>query len=325
MAVSRPLSTGLLLLSLILAGGCVQDPILDLAPAHVPPEKVLVRINGEPLSIDEFDSEFLMMRIHYSAVTERDMRAIKRRLFEQIINRRILVQEARKDGVRVTRQEADAVLKDLLKDGPDGPGQVLKARGISQESWKRKILQELLAQKVVEKEVDSKVRISDKEVEDYYWSHLSNYWTPEAVHARHLVVQKKPDLDRVMKSLAQGDDFAKLASIFSLGPEKSQGGDWGVMATDRLLPAYLAALKPLKAGEISKPVKDVFGYHLFQLLERFPRRMRSFPEARAGIREALEREEKDLRFNEWMIGLKKASTIEVNKDMAPVIGVAWEE
>jgi parvulin-like peptidyl-prolyl isomerase len=296
-----------------------------MAPAHVPPEKVLVKINGEPLSIDEFDSEFLMMRIHYSAVTERDMRAIKRRLFEQIIDRRILVQQARKDGVRLTRSEADAAWRDVPKDGPDSPGQVLKARGVSQESWKRKILQELLAHKVVEKEVDPEVRISDKEVEDYYWSHLPNYWTPEAVHARHLVVQKKSDLDRVMKSLARGDDFAKLASIFSLGPERSQGGDLGVMATDRLSPAYLSAMRPLKTGAISKPVKDVFGYHLFQLLEWLPRRMRSFPEVRAGIRVDLEREEKDQRFNEWMMGLKKASTIEVNKDMAPVVGVVWEE
>ena len=46
---------------------------------------------------------------------------------------------------------------------------------------------------------------------------------------------------------------------------------------------------------------------------------------RVELREGLEREEKDQRFNEWMMGLKKASTIEVNKDMAPVVGVVWEE
>ncbi len=310
---------------LILAGGCAQEPLLDLAPAPVPLEKVLVRINGEPLSIDEFDSEFLMMRIHYSAVTERDMRAIKRRLFEQIINRRILVQQARKDGVRLSRTEADSALGEFLKEGPEGSWQVLKIRGVSQDSWKRKILQELLAKKVVEKEVNARVRITNKEVEDYYWSHLSDYQTSEAVHARHLVVQRKADLDRVKENLGKGEDFSKLASLFSVGPEKAQGGDWGPMAIDRLSPVYLSALRSLKAGEISKPVKDVFGYHLFQLVEWLPRRMRSFPEVRSEIREALEREEKDQRFNEWMAGLKKASTIEVNKDMAPVIGVVWEE
>ncbi len=310
---------------MVLFGGCAQDGYLDLAPAPVPPEKVLVKINGEPLSIDEFDSEFLMMRIHYSAVTERDMRAIKKRLFEQIINRRILVQQARKDGIRLTQAEADQALKDLLKDGPEAPWQVLKARGISRDSWKRKVLQELLAKKVVAREVDPQVRITDKEVEDYYWSHLSDYWTPEAVHVRHLVVQRKADLERVEAGLAQGEEFPKLISVFSAGPERSQGGDWGMMDVDRLPAAYLSALKPLKTGEISKPLKDVFGYHLFQLLGRSPRRMRPFAEVRDRIRTSLEREEKDQRFDEWMAGLKKASTIEINKDMAPVVGVVWEE
>lgn len=320
-----PAQKGLFLALLVLVGGCAQEPLLDLTPLPVPPEKVLVRINGEPISIDEFDNEFLMMRIHYSAVTERDMRAIKRRLFEQIINRRILVQQARKDGIRLTKVEAEEALQEVLKDEPEGSWQVLKTRGVSQDSWKRKVLQELLAKKVVEKEVNAKVRITDKEVEDYYWAHLSDYRTSEAVHARHLVVQKKSDLDRVLGNLAKGEGFPKLVLLFSVGPEKSQGGDWGAMAVDRLSPVYLAALRRLKVGEISKPVKDVFGYHLFQLVEWLPRRMRSFPEARPEIREALEREEKDQRFNEWMADLKKASTIEVNKDMAPVIGVVWEE
>lgn len=311
--------------AVLLIGGCAREPVLDLAPTKVPPEKTLVTVNGEPLSLEEFDNEFLLMQIHYSAVTESEMRAIKRRLFEQVINRRLLVQQARRDSIGLTQPEADETLKDALKDAPEAFWALLKAKGIRQDSWKRKMLQERLARKVVEIEVDSKVRVTPKEVEDYYWAHLPNYWLPEAVHARHLIVQRKADLQKVLSSLSGGGDFAKVASIFSVGPERSKGGDWGSLETDRLSPAYVKVLRALKPGEISKPLKDDFGYHLFQLLEWRPRRMQSFPQVRDRIQDDLLREERDHRFDQWMSELKKRSSIKVNQDMALVIGVALED
>ena len=147
---------------------------------------------------------------------------------------------------------------------------------------------------------------------------------PEAVRARHLVVQKPGDLKKVLDGLGKGDDFSRMASLFSAGPEKTEGGDWGFMATDRMPTAYLKALLVLKPGEISKPLKDDFGYHLFQLLEWRPRRMRSFTEAKELIRDSLVKEEQDQRFDQWMDGLKRKASIRVNQDMAPVVGVTLE-
>jgi peptidyl-prolyl cis-trans isomerase SurA len=253
------------------------------------------------------------------------MRAIKRRLFEQVINRRLLVQEARRIGLKMTQSEVDGAFQDALKDMPEDFWAVLKVRGISPDVWKRKMLQEKMASKVVDLEVNSKVQITPPEVEDYYWTHLSNYWRPRAVRARHLVVQKRGDLQKVLESLKKGEDFPKIITTFSVGPEKSQGGDWGFMDSDRLPKEYLQALSGLKPGEISKPLKDNFGYHLFQLIEWRERQMRPFTEVRDQIHDDLMKEEQDLRFDQWMTDLKKKSIIKVNKDLAPVIGVTLED
>ncbi|HTC19207.1 MAG TPA: peptidyl-prolyl cis-trans isomerase [bacterium] len=311
-------------LSLFLAG-CSREPTVDLVPQSVPPDKTVVTVNGEPLSLEEFDNEFRLMQIHYSAVTEGDMRAIKRRLFEQVINRRLLVQEARRIGLKMTQSEVDGAFQDALKDMPDDFWAVLKVRGISPDVWKRKMLQEKMASKVVDLEVNSKVQITPQEVEDYYWTHLSNYWRPQAVRARHLVVQKRGDLQKALESLKKGEDFPKITSTFSVGPEKSQGGDWGFMDSDRLPKEYLQALSGLKPGEISKPLKDNFGYHLFQLIEWRDRQMRPFAEVKDQIHDDLMKEEQDHRFDQWMTDLKKKSVIKVNKDLAPVIGVTLED
>jgi len=308
----------------VVLAGCSSRPIVDLAPSKVAPDKTVVTVNGEPISLEEFDTEFRLMEIYYSAVSEGDMQAIKRRLFEQVINRRLLLQEARRIGLTMTRDEADQIFRDAQKDGSEDLPSILRAHGVSEQAWRRKILQERLVSKLVDQEVNRKVQITSAEVEDYYWSHLTRFWKPAAVRARHLIVQRKGDLQKVLAGLKRGEDFAKLASTFSVDLERSDGGDWGYMETDRIPTAYLRVLLTLSPGEVSKPLKDEFGYHLFQLIGWKSRRMQPFPEVKDAIHDSLLKEEQDLRFDQWMADLKKRSLIKVNEEMAPVVGVALE-
>ena len=303
---------------------CSSDPQIDVSPLPVPASKVAVLVNGEPISLAEFDNEFRLMTIYYSAVSEKDMPAIKLRLFEQLINRRILVQEARRQGLTLTQKEMDEAFSDALKDLPDDFSIILKGQGVSVDAWKRKLLQEKLVQKLVQKEVNDKVRISDDLVNEYYWAHLGDFWLPEAVSARHLVVRGKEKLTQVLAAVQKGQEFSKIIETFSQTPDASQGGDEHFMDGDRWPPLYLNALSKLKPGEISKPVKDDFGYHLFQLIKWRPRRMRALAEVREQIHDELLKKAQDERFNQWMILLKQKSKIEVKEEMAPVVGAALE-
>jgi peptidyl-prolyl cis-trans isomerase C len=328
---SRRESSGILLAALLWSLGaapfftsCSPEPTVDLTPPKVPPDKTVVTVNGEPLSLEEFDNEFRLMTIHYSAVSEGDMRAIKRRLFEQVINRRLLVQEARKTGLKLTRTEAEDAYREALKDAPEDFAAILKVQGVSEQAWKRKLLQERLARKLVDREVNAKVLITPEEVEEYYWSHLSDHWKSEGVRARHIVVRKRADMEKVLNGLQKGEDFQRMAATFSAGMEGPKGGDLGFMGSDRLNPSYLKVLAALKPGEISKPLKDDFGYHLFQLVEWRPKKMGSFVEMKDAVRESLLKEEQDMRFDQWMAGLKKKTTIRLNQEMAPMVGVTLE-
>src|ERR1700722_19585431 len=144
--------------------GCFSGPTIDVSPVPVPASKVAVVVNGEPISLEEFDNEFRLMKIYYSAVSEIDMRTIKLQLFEQLINRHIMVQEARRLGLTLTQSEVDETFRDALKDLPDDFMVILKAQGVSVASWKRKLLQEKLVQKLVQKEVNDKAKVSQNDV-----------------------------------------------------------------------------------------------------------------------------------------------------------------
>lgn len=300
------------------------DPALHFKNPPIPPDKTAVLLNGEPISLAEFDTEFRLMAIHYSAVSETQMRAIKRRLFDQVVDRRLIVQEARKEGVGLTREEWNRDVNNAFAQMPDDFLEILRVQGVSEEAWKHKLMQECLATKLVERDVNSKVKITPREVEDYYWSHLSDYWKPESVHIQHLVVRKHGDLKKALKRLKSGEAFTQVAKDLSLADDKEQGGDWGLVPVDDVPKPYLKILRRLKPGQISKPFHDNFGYHLFRLIGFEPRKMRDFAQVRRRIDDSLLKEEQDSRFDQWMLELKRHSVLRVNPDLAPVLGITLE-
>jgi len=299
--------------------------LVDFSPKPVAPEQTLVVLNGEPIPLEEFDSEFRLMAIHYGAISELEMRTTKRRLFDQVVDRHLLMQKALQKGLGVTRRELGRVLRDALQDSPPHFLELLKDQGIGEDAWKNKMAEEVLVQKLAEQEVYSKATVKNAEVEEYYWAHLDDFWLSDAIRARHLVVQTPKELSRVQASLKSGETFGKVCSLYSVDPLKDAGGDWGWMPMNTLAPAYVRALKALKPGEVSKPLKDAFGYHLFQLMEIRPTRVRSLKEAAPWVRELLLKREKDRLFVEWLTNLKKTAKVQINPDLATVVGVVLED
>jgi parvulin-like peptidyl-prolyl isomerase len=265
------------------------------------------------------------MSIHYGAISELEMRVTKRRLFEQVVDRHLMVQRALQEGLGVSRREMEKVIRDTLWDSPTGFLEQLKNQGIGEEAWKSKIAQELLAQKLVEKEVYPAAKVEDAEVEEYYWGHLDDFWLPEAIRARQLVTLTARELSKAQASLKTGETFGSVCASFSVEPLKDAGGDWGWMPVESITPAYLRVLRGLKPGDVSKPLKDAFGYHLFQMIEIRPTRVRTLKEAAPFVRDILLKRERDRQFVEWLTNIKKTAKVEINPDLATVVGVVLED
>ncbi len=301
-------------------GGPGCSSYVSLPSSKVSPDSAILILNGEPISLEDFDSDFRLMAIHYSAVSEDSIRKMKRQLSEHVIDRRLLYQVARRKGIRVTQKEFERALSQASQDSPDNFPLLLKKQGVEVEVWKRGILLQLYVDKLVNEEVNRKIEISDSEVADYYWSHLSDSWMSDSVRARHLVVRGPAEIEKAKKRLAAGEPFEKLAADLSAGPERTEGGDWGWMPLQDLSPLYVRALSGLASGQVSGTVHDGFGYHLFQFLERRNLQMQPLSRVRKKIHDALMKAEQDYRFDQWVTGLKEKAVVQVNQDMAPLVG-----
>lgn len=86
----------------------------------------------------------------------------------------------------------------------------------------------------------------------------------ELVHVAHILVRHQYEAEDIQKRLREGEDFEKLARVFSICSSAKQGGDLGLVPLARLDEDFAEALRGLKKDELSGPVRTRFGYHLIQ-------------------------------------------------------------
>ena len=85
-------------------------------------------------------------------------------------------------------------------------------------------------------------------------------------NARHILLKTEDEANAVIKEVAGGADFAKVAKEKSTGPSSSNGGSLGWFKAQTMVPAFANAVKDMKKGDVSKePVKTQFGYHVIKL------------------------------------------------------------
>lgn len=84
------------------------------------------------------------------------------------------------------------------------------------------------------------------------------------IKARHILVNQEFEAQDLLRKLSQGESFEKLAQDHSLCPSKAEGGDLGEFGKGSMVPSFETAAFALQVGEVSKPVRTQFGYHLIQ-------------------------------------------------------------
>ncbi len=224
-------------------------------------------------------------------------RRYRKSITERLIYHEVLKQETEKQGV--THDEAALAERiDQQKRGIRDWDKHLERRGETESSLKEMYISELRERAILEKQ--GKLTVSAEDVEAEYEKIKGNYKSDKPrVRASHVLIpvgppthsrpkpgEKKaePDpeqekkweaearakADEVYKLTgADGADFAALAREHSTGPSATKGGDLGIFTADRMVEEFSRVAFKLKAGQISKPVKTKFGYHIIQAKGRW--------------------------------------------------------
>ena len=108
-------------------------------------------------------------------------------------------------------------------------------------------------------------KFSDEEIKSTYDERVAKLASKE-YNARHILLKKEDEAKAIIKEIAGGADFEKLAKDKSTGPSATNGGSLGWFKAQTMVPAFANAIKEMKKGDVSKtPVKTQFGFHVIKL------------------------------------------------------------
>ena len=88
-----------------------------------------------------------------------------------------------------------------------------------------------------------------------------------SVHAAHILVKTEQEAFVALYDLGAGKDFADVARAKSVCPSAKKGGDLGWFSKGKMVKEFESAAFSLKPGELSKPVKTQFGWHIIKVIE----------------------------------------------------------
>ena len=215
-------------------------------------------------------------------------------ILSQMINDEMLMQRAAGDKLVATDDEVNVKFTEFKKDYTEEKfQQFLKDQGVTVEDIKKEIRKSATIEKLYNKEITSKISVSESEIKDYFAKNKASYNLPESWHVLHLLVTPFTDsqitnarnddakTDEVarqkvmglLKRILSGEDFAIVARDYSEDSSSAQsGGDLRLLnlqQLDAIDPRFRQAVQSLKVGEtFSSPIPTKYGYHLVKLIEK---------------------------------------------------------
>jgi peptidyl-prolyl cis-trans isomerase SurA len=329
-------------IALILAVGVF--PIAGCNRAHN--ADVVATVNGHAIMRSELDKGYqaqLGENPQQRQLPQEQADSLRLNVLRELIDEEIIEQRATKMNLTATNEEVDAKFAEMKARYPEDQFQErLKASNQTVDDVKRLLRRNLTINKLLNKEINSKITVTDADVTNYYNQHKAEFNLIETqYHLAQIQVTDMPsaqpgnlqnskatndaDAKRKIQALKNrldsGEDFGTIAMNFSEQPETApNGGDMGFIGESQLRtdPAIYNVIMKLKPGEVTDilPIVDPqtkkpVGYAIYKLLSRDPPGQRDLndPRVQQAIRQQL---------HEGRSQLLKAAYLEMVHDQAKV-------
>jgi peptidyl-prolyl cis-trans isomerase C len=279
---------------------------------------------------DAFIDHKANMASRGQTIPESQRSLIESNILQRIIITKVLVNRATDADKETAKKSSEKLIADAKKQFPTEAmfNQQLKATGMSAEQFQARAYEQTLCEVVVEREVKSKITITDEAAKKFYDENPAEFEQPESVRAAHILIstvnnetqqpvsaevkKEKEQLAKKLKERAEkGEDFAKLAKEFSEDPgSKDKGGEYK-FSKGKMVPEFETAAFSLKTNQISDIVETRFGFHIIKTLEKFPAEKLDFAKVLPELKEGLTQQEAQKQIPAYFEKIKKEANVEL--------------
>ncbi len=206
---------------------------------------------------------------------------LERQTLERLILTRLQVRAAERTGVVVDDATLNAALSNMARQNNLTLSQLREAierDGFSFDAFRENIRQEILSARLRQRMVDSRIQISDQEVDNLLASGTGGADNRQYHIAQILIAlpqnasteqleQARRKAQQTLEQLRQGADFKRLAVSVSDGRQALEGGDLGWRSVNQMPNLFAAVVPRLAAGEVSEPIRSPGGFHILKVLD----------------------------------------------------------
>jgi len=282
----------------ILACACVATaqtqppaPVSTPAPASraaavatVPLDRVIAVVNDEALTQWDLREQrrLVLEQLKASNVAAPASDVLDKQVMERLITERALTQFAKETGIRVDDTTVERTILRIAEENklsPDEFRKVLEKENIPYANYREDIRRQVVMQRLRDREVDSKILVTDAEVDGYLATVasqaggereylLSHVYVslPEQASADQIEARRR----RAAEALGQiknGKEFAEVAASYSDAPDATSGGSLGWRSPARLPSIFADTAVKMNTGDVSDVLRSPAGFHIFKMVD----------------------------------------------------------
>jgi len=257
---------------------------------------------------------------------QEQVQRVFRKALDILIEEKLLDQEVKKAGIKVTAKEIEGAIDDIKGRNAITQEDLEKALakdGVSIEAFKKQIETRLQRMKFLQWAMKVESKTGEKELRDFYQKNIDQYRTDESYRPGHILfaVPKEASLQEtleirkkcqmVLEKITRGEDFGEMALLYSEDPSRKDRGDLGFFKRGELLPVFEKEALRLQIGEVSGIVQTAFGFHLIKLLDRKRGTAPPFEEIKERVQADYYEVETQKAIRQFLSKLKEKAVIEI--------------
>ena len=250
----------------------------------VPIDRVIAIVNDEALTQYDINEQkrVVLSQMKAQKVTPPAPDVLDKQLLERLITERALLQFAKETGIRVDDTQVERAILRIAEENKlsvDDFRKMVEREGIPYPRYREDIRNEVIIQRLREREVEGRVNVSDAEVDHFLATSDVQSGGDIEYRLAHILVlvpeQAAPDqiearqrrAETALRELRSGAEFGQVAASFSDAPDALQGGSLGWRAPARLPTVFADPVRKMKPGDVAGPLRSASGFHIVKLLE----------------------------------------------------------
>ena len=292
-------------------------------------DRVVAIVNQEIITFSELEKwkgPFLAEIKAEDRLERREQtRAALRKLLDRLVEEKLIDQEVKKMGLKLTGKEVEAAIEDIKQKNGMAQEQFEKAlatEGVNFEGFKKEIEKQMLRMKALGLLMKTEAKPGEKEFRAFYQKNMDRYRRAETFRPAHILfsvpkgatseeiqeIRKK--CEKVLERIKKGDDFGEMAALYSEDASAKNGGELGFFKKGDLIPVLEREALRLRVGEVSGIVRTDFGFHIIKLLDRKSGEP-AFEEVREKVEVDFKEKEMERSIRQLMTTLKEKAVIEI--------------